>query len=193
MVSDPGRGGRAPSAGLAWPQERPAYGAVTLRAFEPRDVAMVRDMSTDPYVPHIGSLPADADEAEAADYIARQRSRHVEGIGYAFCIADAATDHALGQIGLWLADLAQGRATAGYTIAPRARGRGAATDALIAVTAYGWTIPGLHRISLHIEPWNTASIRTAERAGYEREGQLRSWLAIGNRRADVDVYGAIRP
>jgi RimJ/RimL family protein N-acetyltransferase len=47
-------------------------------------------------------------------------------------------------------------------------------------------------MQLHIEPWNTASVRTAERAGYEREGLLRSYLEIGGQRRDMLVYAAVR-
>jgi RimJ/RimL family protein N-acetyltransferase len=66
-------------------------------------------------------------------------------------------------LALWLSDLPHGRATAGYFVAPSARGRGFAAAALTALTGFAWTMPGLHRIELHIEPWNTASTRTAER------------------------------
>jgi RimJ/RimL family protein N-acetyltransferase len=65
--------------------------------------------------------------------------------------------------------------------------------ALIALTSFGWTIPALHRIELYIEPWNTGSIGTAERAGYEREGLLRSHQEIGGRRRDMLLYARVRP
>ena len=48
-------------------------------------------------------------------------------------------------------------------------------------------------MQLYIEPWNTASLRTAERAGYEREGLLRSSMGIGGRRRDMLVHAALRP
>jgi len=105
------------------------HGPVVLRQFTVRDVPMARDLSTDPYVPLVGS----------------------------------------------------------------ARGRGLASAALIALTSFGWTIPALHRIELYIEPWNAGSIGTAERAGYEREGLLRSHQEIGGRRRDMLLYASVRP
>jgi ribosomal-protein-alanine N-acetyltransferase len=36
-------------------------------------------------------------------------------------------------------------------------------------------------------------VRTAERAGYQREGVLRSHLEIGGRRRDMLLYAAVRP
>lgn len=164
-----------------------------LRAFEDRDVAMVRDLATDPYIPLVGTLVAGADKPQALTYIAAQRTRHEEGIGYSFCVADAVSDEALGTVGLWLRDLHEGRATAGYSVAPAARGHGVAADALVAVTALAWGVRALHRVSLHIEPWNRASLATAERAGYQREGLLRSWMEVDGVRVDALAYAALRP
>jgi hypothetical protein len=79
-------------------------------------------------------------------------------MGYSFCVADCVDDRALGTAGLWLADLAKGRATVGYTVAPSARGCGVAVAALRALTLFAWTLPELFRIELYVEPWNTASI-----------------------------------
>ncbi len=60
------------------------------------------------------------------------------------------------------------------------------------MTAFAWTLPGLYRVELHIEPWNIGSVRTAERAGYTREGLMRSHREIGERRRDMLLYAAIR-
>jgi RimJ/RimL family protein N-acetyltransferase len=140
---------------------------------------MVLDSATDPYIPLIGTLPAYATEAE--------------GAGFSFAIAGAETGRAVGGIGLWLRELVHGRASAGYSIAPRDRGFGYAADALVALTAFGWSLPGLHRLELYIEPWNTGSIRTAERAAFQREGLLRSHQEMGGRRRDMLLYAAGRP
>jgi RimJ/RimL family protein N-acetyltransferase len=175
-----------------WPDQSPAHGPVILRAFENDDWDMVRELSTDPYVPLIGTLPLNASRQEALDYIDRQRGRLAEGRGFSFAIAEAATGRAVGGIGLWLTALDQGRADAGYSVAPSARGRGIAAAALTAVTAFAWTIPELHRVELQIEPWNTGSVRTAERAGYQREGLMRGYQEIGGQRRDMLLYATIR-
>lgn len=153
---------------------------------------MARELSTDSYVPATGTLPAAATTEQALAWVRRQRDRHREGAGFSFTIADAHTDMALGHCGLWLGQLAAGRGTAGYSVAPSARGRGHATEALIALTEFGWTVPGLYRIELYIEPWNTASLRIAERAGYLREGLLRRHQEIAGRRRDMVLYAVTR-
>jgi len=153
---------------------------------------MVQELSADPYVPLIGTLPPNATRQEALDYIDRQRGRLAEGIGFSFAIAEAGTGRGVGGIGLWLAGLDNGRAMAGYSVTPGERGRGLASAALTALACFAWTIPELHRIELYIEPWNTGSVRTAERAGFGREGLLRSHQEIGGHRRDMLLYAAIR-
>lgn len=157
------------------------------------DVGMARELSQDPYVTQVGSLPAQAGEEDALAWVTRQQARHAEGTGFSFSIVEESTETAVGHCGLWLKELSEGRATAGYSIVPSARGRGLAADALRALTEFGWTVPGLFRIALYIEPWNVGSIRTAERAGYAREGLLRSHQSIAGERRDMLVYAAVRP
>jgi RimJ/RimL family protein N-acetyltransferase len=176
-----------------WPTAPPTYGKVKLRAVSDRDVEMARELSTDPYVPQVGSLPPNASRDEAFAWVERQKSRHSQGTGFSFAIADATTGDPVGHCGLWLKELTMGRATAGYSIVPSARRQGYAGDALAALTDFGWTLPGLFRVALYIEPWNTGSIRTAECAGYLREGLLRSHQEIAGERRDMLLFAAIRP
>jgi RimJ/RimL family protein N-acetyltransferase len=176
-----------------WPESPPAHGPVVLRELTHTDLPMVLESATDPYIPSIGTLPGHATEEEGLAWIDRNRGRWAEGRGFSFAIAEAHTDRAVGGIGLWLSELPHGRGEIGYSVMPSARGRGYAAAALVAVTEFGWTIPALHRLQLHIEPWNSASIRTAERAGYHREGLLRSYLEIAGARRDMLLYAAVRP
>lgn len=57
----------------------------------------------------------------------------------------------------------------------------------------GWALRdvGVHRLQLFIEPWNTASARTAEDVGFRREGLLRGWQQVGDRRRDMAVYALL--
>ncbi|MBJ7451226.1 MAG: hypothetical protein JHC71_03960, partial [Blastococcus sp.] len=73
-----------------WPEPAPAHGDVVLRSFTDDDVDVVRELSTDPYVPLVTSLPAAATEAQALAWIERNRGRRDEGTGFSFAIAEAA-------------------------------------------------------------------------------------------------------
>ena len=174
------------------PDPPPTHAGIILRPFRDDDIAMLRELSTDPYLPLIGSLPPNATTQQARDFIERQHQRLSSGAGYSFCVAERTDDRALGTAGLWIAQLPEGRATVGYAVAPAARRRGVAGHALQALTAFAWTIPELIRIELYVEPWNTGSIKVAEAAGYRREGLLRSHQPIGDRRADMLLYAMLR-
>lgn len=182
----------APSSSLPpWPSTPPTHGAVALREVRPNDVAMARELSTDPYVPRTGTLPPEATEDEALAWVQRQQGRHAEGAGFSFTITRLPDGRAVGHCGLWLRELGAGIGSIGYSIVPSARGRGVATDALRALTTFAWTLPGLQRVVLYIEPWNVASVRTAERAGYLRERLLRDHEVAGVRR-DVLCFAVAR-
>lgn len=177
---------------LAEPAQAPAHGGVVLREFCDDDVAMVLDLATDPYVTQIGTLPLRADREEALAYVARQRSRRLTGVGWSFCVADVTTDAALGGAGLWVVPDDPHRMTAGYSVAPRARGRGVAAQALQALTAFAWRMPDVQRVELSVEPWNLASLKTAERAGFTRTWVLHDQELHG-RRVDLVVLALDRP
>jgi len=61
----------------------------------------------------------------------------------------------------------------GYGVRPHARGRGFATEALVAVSRWALTAGGLQRVWLSVNTDNLASLRVAQRAGFTQEGTLR--------------------
>lgn len=175
-----------------WPAQLPAHGSVVLREVGSSDIGMARELSTDPYVPQTGSLPFTASNEEAVAWIERQRGRHSEGTGFSFTIATAVDGQAVGHCGLWLRELGNGTATAGYAIVPSQRRRGYAVDALTALTGFGWTMPELTRIFLHIESWNIASQRTAEKVGYTRQGPTVDRRTFNGETREMRVFEAVR-
>jgi ribosomal-protein-alanine N-acetyltransferase len=163
-----------------------------LRAFGFDDAPTVREASTDPLIPLITTVPPNGSAEQIRAFIERQHSRSATGAGYSFAIAERDTDRAVGQIGLWLDDIRHGRATVGYWIVASQRRRGVAVTALRAITEWGFTLPEVVRLELYVEPWNTGSWRTAELAGYEREGLLRGWQEVDGTRRDMFRYARLR-
>ena len=166
-------------------------GPFRLRPFELEDLDVVREAAQDQYIPLITTVPVPFTEDAGRDFIERQWSRATAGIGYSFAVADADTGRAVGQIGLWLEDIESGRASIGYWIAASGRGRGAAGHAVAAVVLWAFRELVIPRLELYVEPWNDASIRTAERAGFRREGLLRSWQSIDGSRKDLYMYSML--
>ncbi len=164
---------------------------VALRPFEGRDAVLVASAAGDPLVPLITTVPASGSEEDVQAYIARQKDRLPSGVGYSFAIADAHSDEAVGQIGLWTGEIDRGRASIGYWIGPPFRRRGYATAALRTLTRWALTLEDVHRLQLFVEPWNEASWRAAEAAGYQREGLLRRWERVGDELRDMYAYSLI--
>ncbi|MBT2439672.1 GNAT family N-acetyltransferase [Streptomyces sp. ISL-36] len=155
------------------------------------DLPLVREASADPYIPLITTVPPVYSPAEGEAFVRRQWTRAESGAGYPFVIARRRDARAMGTIGLWLRDLPEGRATLGYWTAPSSRGEGAAGTALAAVSDWAETELRIPRLQLLVEPWNAASARTAEGAGFVREGVLRGWQEAGGERRDMVMYGRL--
>jgi [ribosomal protein S5]-alanine N-acetyltransferase len=164
---------------------------VILRAFTDADADLVRSVADDPYIPLITTVPTSGTLPDALAFIERQHDRLASGAGYSFAIADEATGEPVGAIGLWLRDLAAGRASTGYWVASAHRRRGFMVAALDAVSRWGLSLTGVHRIEMQVEPWNEGSWRAAERVGYVREGLMRSWRQIGTERRDMYLYSVL--
>ncbi|HEX5193518.1 MAG TPA: GNAT family protein [Solirubrobacteraceae bacterium] len=102
------------------------------------------------------------------------------------------SDECRGQFDVHEAELQHGRADVQVWVAPGHRRRGLGSAAL----ALGgrWLIEqaGLERVQLLIAPGNAAMLATAERAGFHREGLLRSHWRERHGRADAEVWSLIR-
>lgn len=160
-----------------------------LRPWSLDDVDVVREASKDEYIPLVTTVPSVYSPAECVAFIERQWSRATARVGYSFAIADRESGRPIGQIGLWPS--VHGRASVGYWIVESARGQGAAHEALRTLSLWGLGELPISRLELHVEPWNIASWKAAERAGFQREGLLRSWLEIGGTRRDMYVYSML--
>ena len=102
-----------------------------------------------------------------------------------FAITDADTGGVIGSIEMRVNRMLTGHI--GYWLAAEARGRGLTTEALLALSRWGFDELGLGRVELVTDPENIASQRVAEKAGFTREGILRSILVNrdGSRRDGV--------
>jgi RimJ/RimL family protein N-acetyltransferase len=79
----------------------------------------------------------------------------------------------------------------GYWAAPEARGRGYTSRALGLLARWALDELRLPRLQLGTLPGNTASERVAEKAGFSREGVLRSYLDQRGERRDVLMWSLL--
>jgi RimJ/RimL family protein N-acetyltransferase len=71
-------------------------------------------------------------------------------------------------------------------------GRGIATGAVQAATAYAFDTLGLERVQAFVYDWNAASSRVLEHAGFTFEGRLRRYVLKDGRSADALLYARLR-
>lgn len=166
---------------------------VTLRSFAERDVHLIEEASLDEHIPLITTVPTEYSHEAGLAFVSRQHDRARTRSGYSFAIADRQTDEAVGQVGWWIADLQEGRATIGYWVGASRRGRGFATEAVELLSLWAFDNLPVQRLNLFVEPWNIASIKVAERAGFEAEGLLRRWELISDEPKDMVIFGRLRP
>jgi RimJ/RimL family protein N-acetyltransferase len=164
---------------------------VRLRPFVASDVNVIVEAGKDPLIPSITSVCAHGDEADGREFIRRQHHRASTCEGWSFAIADAGTDRAVGQIGLWRRDIAHGRVSIGYWIERSHRCHGYAGRALRLLSSWGSTLDEVSRLELYVEPWNEGSWRAAESAGFRREGLLRRWQKIDGLPRDMYMYARL--
>lgn len=100
----------------------------------------------------------------------------------------------IGGIGLEpLSDVHRRVAEIGYWVAEEHWGKGFATEALVAATAYAFDAFELHRLEAGVFEWNTASCRVLQKAGYHLEARLRQRVVKDGRTIDELLYVRLRP
>jgi ribosomal-protein-alanine N-acetyltransferase len=136
-------------------------------------------------------VPHPYTERDGLDYFTRGEAERERGEGINLSILDATADELLGSITLRIASWADLRAQLGYLVGARARGRGVAPGAIRLISAWGFRKLGLERIEILVHPDNEPSQRAAEKAGFTREGILRSYTRVKDRRFDMWSFSAL--
>jgi RimJ/RimL family protein N-acetyltransferase len=168
-------------------------GRVRLRWLRGDDARAVVAACRDPEIPRWTFMQEGLTPKRAAAWIARADRLRASGAAARFAIVSAGgadDDRFLGQVGVSI-DWRRVSGEAFYWVAATARQRGVATTALRLVSRWALGSLGLQRLELLIDPRNGASQRVAERAGYRREGTLRSYQPFKGRRMDAVVFSLL--
>ena len=172
-------------------------GVVTLRPWRLDDVpALVAMCNGDEEMAYwLDRLPQPYTDEDGRAYVAfGERGWRGDENETPFAIANAAGGEALGSCGVFWSGAPRGGVEVGYWVGRQARGRGVATRAVRLVAQWVLGELGFERLELFADPRNEASCRVAERAGFTREGVLRSAQANARdgRRVDHAVYSLLR-
>ena len=171
-------------------------GKVTLRAPLPgdyREWAALRAESRDfleRWEPRW--MPDELERAAWRHRIDRYREDYAQGTAIAFFILQRENGKLAG--GITLGNIRHGVAQSGhigYWIGERYAGKGLMTDAVRTLSRFAFDTLRLHRIEAACIPENARSIRVLEKAGFRREGLLRSYLRINGSWQDHYLYARI--
>jgi [ribosomal protein S5]-alanine N-acetyltransferase len=136
--------------------------------------------------------PDELDRTAWRHRLSRYREDYAQGTAIAFFTFEKSNGKLVG--GITLGNIRHGVAQSGhigYWIGERYSGRGLMTDAVKVVTRFAFDTLRLHRIEAACIPDNARSIRVLEKAGFRREGLLRSYLRINGIWQDHYLYARI--
>ena len=163
---------------------------ISLEPLDDRFLDEVRALVADPEVLRFTRIPEPVPDDFASTWIASYVSARRAGTRAGFAAVDP--DGAF--VGLGLApqiDRAEAEAELGYIVAREARGRGLGSAILRRLTDWGFAELGAQRLCLIVDVANHASLRVAERCGYQREGVMRSIHVKQGRRSDAVLWSRL--
>lgn len=147
----------------------------------------------DPEIQRWTMVPDGYSEEHAAWFIAETERAREACTSQELAVVDASNpDDVLGAVGLVSIDWGHERAEVGYWTAPHARRRGVAARAVRVLSTWSFATLPLARLQLTPFAGNLPSQRVAERAGYGREGVLRSYHRSKTGLVDVVMYSLLR-
>ena len=157
--------------------------------FGEEHLAGVEEMLEDPDLLRFTRIPEPVPPGFARGWFERYEEGRSDGSREAFAIVEDGEF-----LGLALApeiDRETRTAELGYVVAPAARGRGVATEALRQLTEWAFAELGMLRLELLISVANAGSKKVAERCGYVREGVLRSAYVKQGLREDTEIWSRL--
>jgi ribosomal-protein-alanine N-acetyltransferase len=166
-------------------------GVVRLRPWRASDVALVAEACADHEIQRRIPVPTPYTVADAEMFIGRNTDGYAHGEQGAFAIDEVASDRLVGSITRHPPD--GHRAAIGYWLAAWGRGHGHMARALRLLSDWSFETTDLVRLELFTDLDNLPSQRTAEHAGFEREGVLRAWFDMRGTPVDVVMFSRIQP
>jgi len=163
-----------------------------LRPWRDSDMGAIVAACQDPEIARWTRVPEQYGEVDARTYLLQRYDAIHAGATAPFAIVDADDDeHLLGSISLMRIAWEHARGEVGYWLAREARGKGHATRAVKLICTWGFETLSLERIDLFAATGNPASQRVAERAGFTREGVLRSFMRAKEGHLDMVAFGLL--
>jgi RimJ/RimL family protein N-acetyltransferase len=175
--------------GLSVPLEGLHSGGVILRFPALGDVDAILPAFIDPELREAANLPAFDRDALVAS-LGEMPVLAEMGRLLALAAIDAETDEVVGGGTLHHLDAERAIVAIRYFVLPQARRRGVATTVARLLAEHAFSL-GIVRVAAYVNLGNTASERVLERAGFTREGIVRSLPVPDGRRVDKTLFSLL--
>ena len=161
---------------------------VVLREPREDDVAPLFEYTSDPDVTRFLAVAPPASPDDTLYFIAKCREHRVQDREYVYVIADAASDRAMGVIGLRHVDQPMRTAQIGTWLGRQFWGTGVNGEAKHLLLDFSFGLLALHRVEARIAIDNHRSRRAFERLGARSEGVLRESFFKDGVYHDQDLF-----
>jgi RimJ/RimL family protein N-acetyltransferase len=177
------------TAGLSIPAEGLRSGDIVLRFPSLDDVDGILPAFTDPELREAGNLPA-FDREQLVASITEIPLLAERGRLLALTAADVRSGEIVGGGTLHHLDSERQIVEIGYFVLPHARRRGIAATIARLLAEHAFSL-GIERVAAYVNVGNIASERVVERAGFTREGVVRSMPVPDGRRVDKTLFSLL--
>ena len=165
---------------------------VVLRWISEDDIDALYEVFSDPQVMRYWSTPP-LGHRDAAVAMQREIAEgNLRNTMLKWGLALRESNSVIGTTTLFNLNLDNGRAEIGYAMGRAHWGKGYMHEALQALLTHAFEVMNLRRLEADVDPRNTASIRTLEKLGFQREGFLRERWHVNGEIQDALFYGLLR-
>jgi RimJ/RimL family protein N-acetyltransferase len=178
-----------PTSPLSFPADGIHRGDLLFRLPTEKDVDAVAVAFLDEELAGAANLPL-LDAEQLHTFVSQVSQLLEQGRFLPLLVVDSKTGEIQGGAALHHVDRERGQAEIGYWLFEHARGRGRATRTARFLAEHGFSI-ALERIEARVDVGNSASERVLERAGFAREGILRSLPTRRGGRVDQTVFSLL--
>jgi diamine N-acetyltransferase len=152
---------------------------IHLRALEPEDLDLLYEWENDPAIWHLGNTLTPFSRFVLEQYLLNAQNDIFSNkqLRLMIDLNDAGKLRStIGSIDLFDFDPFNRRAGVGILITQAYRSKGYASEALVLMKNYAFTLLGLHQLYCNIDSENSISIALFNKHGFEKCGEKKDWL-----------------
>lgn len=166
---------------------------LTLRPYKETDAADIAKSANDQEIAHnLATLPHPYTLNDAKTFLAKVFEESLKKPQTNYYWAVEVKGQYAGSIGLHLNKEENHIGEIGYWLARLFWGKGLMTKSVKIISRFGFNQLKLKRLEITVYPWNKASMRVAEKNGFQLEGILRKRAKRNSRYLDEHLFAKVK-